>query len=154
MVTSKLELRLFQLATKFQRLYQYLCFWGPAIQWEKWQCFTTKREETGSGKSRMVVYNLEILESQHVHKMATKFQRLYSCLEDWAPRLHYCEDYPTCRLNGNQWWRSLTGNRHDIMSGSLCSSPVVLPDFDNMSWNHVAIMYKSSDIRYVISTSG
>ena len=70
---SKLQIRISQLVhkitTKFKRL--YLCFLGPAIQWDRWKCCTTKREETGSGKSKMVASNPEVLIAQPVDMIGT-----------------------------------------------------------------------------------
>ena len=86
MAASKLEIRISQLvykiAMQFQRL--YLCFQGPAIQWEWWQCRTTKRGETGSGKSKMAACKLEIRISQLVYKVAMQLKRLYLCFVDLA----------------------------------------------------------------------
>ena len=63
MAAYKLEIRLCQLvykiAMQFQRL--YLCFRGPAILWKRWHCCTTKRGETGSGKSKMAVPKRDII---------------------------------------------------------------------------------------------
>ena len=60
-------------------------FRGPAIQWEWRQCFTIKRGETGSGKSKMAAYKLET--------------RLYAAILDFPlpvpPRLvvQHCNHY-------------------------------------------------------------
>ena len=91
MAASKLEIHLSphvqKIATKFQRLYlcfRGLCFRGPAIQWEWCQCRTTKRGETGSGKSKMAAFIFKIRSPHLVHKLTTECQRLYPCSRDPA----------------------------------------------------------------------
>jgi hypothetical protein len=115
MAASKLEMHISQfvhkIATKFQRL--YLCFRGPAIQWKYWQCCTTQRGETGSGKSKMAAFKLEMHICQHVHKIATKFQRL--CLRFRGPDIQ-CNQYGYRTMlvdAGNQIWRPSTGSGYE-----------------------------------------
>ena len=97
LAACKLEIRITQrvhkLTTKFQR--RYLCFRGPAIQWKLLQCCTTKREETESGKSKIVACKLEIRKTQLVHMIITKFQRLSTHFRGPATRWDLCRCSPT-----------------------------------------------------------
>ena len=72
-------------ATKFQRL--YLCFRSQAIYWVWWQRCTTKREETGGGKSKMVVGKLETRRSQLVHKKISEISS--DQLRQWAENRYF-----------------------------------------------------------------
>jgi len=90
MVASKLRLRISQLVqkiatTKYSNYYTYV--FGVQLSNEdngNRECSTTKRKETGNGKSSMAAIKLEVLKSQLEDNIGTRFQLRILCFRGKA----------------------------------------------------------------------
>jgi len=94
MATAKLQMYVSPLPdkipTKFQRL--YLCFRGPAFQWDSREYYATKPEVE---KTNMAASKLEMHVSSLPDEISTKFQRLYLCFLRLASHWESLEYYAT-----------------------------------------------------------
>jgi len=92
MAASKLKMHVSplpdEISTKFQRL--YICFRGPAIDWDPQEYYATKPEVENTN---MAASKLEMHVSPLPDKISTKFQRLYLCFRGpaspWDTRAYY-----------------------------------------------------------------
>jgi len=92
MAASKLEMHVsslsYEISTKFQRL--YICFRGPAIDWDPREYYATKPEVD---KINIAASKLKMHVSPLTNQITTKFQRLYLCFRGptshWETRAYY-----------------------------------------------------------------
>ena len=87
----------------------------------------------------MASFKPEVLISQLVDNMWTKFQRLYPCFRGWATRRDKWQYCPMSGYIENRRWRWMTGSRNNItyISASIHDSneiPTVIPMFSGSGY--------------------